>query len=295
MKISDLTVTKDMVIDFLRDHKGLIESNQLGDFFIEAYNVYENDTKNNIAKDLPIILFAIFKDVGITFQQVFSGMTNVPQGIFSCVEPASDDAVKAYEEVYNSKPELVIPPSVKIIRPQAFCGGAFSKIDLGQVENIEWSAFGEVDFNGHLMIPDTVKLLDREAFEYSSISELTIGKGVIAIEDSCFTSCENLTKVNLSNGLKVINTGAFCGCEALEHIKIPSTVTEIDDDAFSGTSIVDVTLPKNLKNLGIDAFYVMDDTCKIHLYHSTYDRIKDEANLEEETNGRKQYELIFID
>lgn len=295
MKISELTETRNMVIDFLSEHKGLLASNQLGELFVEAYDVYEKDQRNNLARDLPIIIFAILKDVGITFHQALNGMTRIPQAIFSCEQAASGDAKKAYAEVYESKPELVIPMSVKQIAPQAFYGGAFSQIYLGQVENIEWNAFGEVDFDGRLVIPDTVKLLEREAFEYSSISELTISKGLEEIGDSCFSSCENLTKVNLPNGLKVINSGAFCGCEALEHIKIPSTVTEIDYDAFSGTSIVDVTLPKNLKNLGVDAFYVMDDICKIHLYHSTYDRIKDEANLEEETNGRKQYELIFID
>ena len=295
MKISDLTVTKDMIIDFLRDHKDLVESNQLGKLFEEAYDVYEKNQKINEARDLPIILFAILKDVGITFHQALNGMTEIPQAIFSAVEPASNDASKAYEEVYDSKPELVIPMSVKTIRPQAFCGGAFSEIYLGQVENIEWNAFGEIDFNGHLMIPDTVKLIDREAFEYSSISELTIGKGLVAIEESCFTCCENLKKVNLSNGLKVINDSAFSSCEALEHIKIPSTVTELDDDAFSNTKIVDVTLPKNLKNFGEDAFYVTGSTCRIHLYHSTYDRIKDQVDFEEEINDHKQYELIFID
>ena len=37
------------------------------------------------------------------------------------------------------------------------------------------------------------------------------------------------------------------------------------------------------------------DTVKIHLYHSTYDEIKDQVNFEEIINGHNQYELIFID
>lgn len=294
MKISELSETKNMVIEFFSEHRGLLSSNQLGELFIEAYDVYEKDQRNNLARDLPIIIFAILKDVGITFHQALNGMTTIPQAIFSCEQAASGDAKKAYAEVYDSKPELVIPMSVKQIAPQAFYGGAFSQIYLGQVENIEWNAFGEVDFDGRLVIPDTVKLLEREAFEYSSISELTISKGLKEIGDSCFSSCENLTKVNLPNGLKVINSGAFESCEALEHIKIPSTVTEIDYDAFSGTSINEVILPQGLNFLGEDAFDVMDSICKIHLYHKTYDKIQSQKDSGTDLDEDK-YELIFID
>ena len=295
MKSSDLTITRALVVEFINEHIDLLRTNKLGKFFEEAYDVYEKDQRNNIARDLPIILFNMLKDVGATFHQALNGMTTISQAIFSSEQAASRDAQKAYAEVYDSKPELVIPMSVKTIAPQAFYGGAFSQIYLGQVEKIEWNAFGEVNFEGRLDIPDTVKILEREAFEYSSISELTIGKGLKEIEDSCFAGCENLTKVNLSAGLKRIGDGAFAGCSSLSNIKIPSSVTHILEDAFSNTQINDVTLPKNLKYFGTDAFYIPGDTVKIHLYHSTYDEIKDQVNFEEIINGHNQYELIFID
>ena len=78
-------------------------------------------------------------------------------------------------------------------------------------------------FKGNtFIVPDTVELIDRSAFEYNkSIVQVNIPSSVISIGQCAFWGCENLKNVILPHSIMKIAIDAFDNCESLDHIYIP--------------------------------------------------------------------------
>lgn len=108
-----------------------------------------------------------------------------------------------------------------------------------------------------VVIPDTVKTIDRMAFYYcNSMTSVKIPDSVTSIGDMAFFSCTSLEdfvfpasletigymafsgcalkNAELPDKVKTIGHRAFGGCKALQKIFIPASVTEIGDKAFTG-------------------------------------------------------------
>ncbi len=170
-----------------------------------------------------------------------------------------------------------IPGTVDMIESFAFgwCSNLVGLVIGNGVREIGDSAFyncKSLEGNGEegLVIPDSVKVIGRGAFQSSGIRSLTIPKGV-AIGDWAFAWCENLESVNvggevlrsspkrlLAKGVRLlaaapsnpdgitIGRNAFTGNKTLGSITIGSTVEEIGGGAFSGCqNLTTVTLQNN--------------------------------------------------
>ena len=59
---------------------------------------------------------------------------------------------------------------------------------------------------------------------------------VVAIPDSAFLACNNLTYIEIPDGIQSIGDNAFNGCNAIEEITIPKSVSHIGSRAFYGCS-----------------------------------------------------------
>jgi hypothetical protein len=106
-----------------------------------------------------------------------------------------------------------------------------------------------------IAIPDSVRVITRGAFDYSSaLTNVTIGNGVISME-SAFSGSDNLTTVTFSQGIEIIPDDALSGCRGLTTVNIPSSVTRIGSDAFyECESLATFSFPENLTSIGARAF-----------------------------------------
>ena len=80
---------------------------------------------------------------------------------------------------------------------------------------------------GEIVIPSTVKIIGRVAFDCQKISKVTLKEGIEVIEGLAFTTCGNLREVIIPRSIKQIEPGAFERCGSLTKISIQKTENSI--------------------------------------------------------------------
>ena len=105
------------------------------------------------------------------------------------------------------------------------------------INDVEIQEIGEWCFIGNktvekIILPLTVKKIDRYAFANCPNLKEVIALGVEVCGMYAFSNCENLINVEMPN-VTVANTGMFKNCTSLETAKL-GTLTEIDNHAFYG-------------------------------------------------------------
>jgi hypothetical protein len=150
-------------------------------------------------------------------------------------------------------------------------GGRYVNIpsSIGGVEVVK---IGEDTFRGKdiygVIIPDTVKIIGKSAFEWCGyweessesnahsirygIKELTLGSNVETIEDNAFYNCI-INNLVLPGNIKYIGDAAFSS-NFLSSIVIPDSVTYIGDSAFSGNFLSSIVIPDSVTYIGDSAF-----------------------------------------
>ncbi len=104
-------------------------------------------------------------------------------------------------------------------------------------------------------IPDTVKIIDKEAFLSSAITEITIPNSVTEIRDNAFNLCAALTSVTIPASVKDIPNGCFANCSQLSKVTIGGVIGTIGTNAFSQCiNLVSFPLREGLLSIGDGAF-----------------------------------------
>lgn len=100
-----------------------------------------------------------------------------------------------------------------------------------------------------------------------NLSTIDLSEAVIlALPDSAFYGCDNLTYVSLPFTLPEISACAFAGCSKLNRVDIRSMVSEIKSKAFSACfCLTTVSLPFALKKIGDNAFNSCNSLTEIFL------------------------------
>jgi len=116
--------------------------------------------------------------------------------------------------------------------------------------------------SGKLVIPQDIEdrpvtRIGATAFaNCTSLTSITIGKGVTSIGDRAFTDCRNLTSITIPEGVTSIGKTAFWNCTSLTGITIPDGVTRIGDGAFGNcSSLTSITIPDSVTSIGQQTFY----------------------------------------
>ncbi len=116
-------------------------------------------------------------------------------------------------------------------------GGCFSSCNLEEfsLEGIKY--IGASAFMGSLsrslIIPDSVKIIGDNAFQYSSFTKVVVN-GVTNIGNYAFAKCPSLENVIIGDGVKSIGGLAFYDCSSLTSVTIGSDVKSIGSFAFEG-------------------------------------------------------------
>ena len=132
------------------------------------------------------------------------------------------------------------------------------------------------------------KILYGAFYNCESLTSITIGNGVTAIDTYAFRGCTGLKSIQVASGnrtyhsdgdclietatktlvlgwknsiipsdgsVTTIGNHAFQGCSGLANITIPNSVTSIGSYAFSGcTNLTRITIPNSVTSIGSDAF-----------------------------------------
>lgn len=108
----------------------------------------------------------------------------------------------------------------------------------------------------YVTIPDTVKVIGKDAFEQNKNIELVVvSNSVKRIEPYAFWWCDNLHTVALGTGLTEVGDYAFAGCTGLQQMTIPQNVSAIGINAFSDcVNMKTITIPPETVNIHETAF-----------------------------------------
>ncbi len=106
-------------------------------------------------------------------------------------------------------------------------------------------------------LPSNIKTISGFA-SYTSLTDITIPKGVTTIEDYSFGQCAKLSSITIPENVISIGASAFYGCDSLESITISNGVTSIGNSAFANC--------RSLERINVDsgnAKYYSKDNCLI--------------------------------
>lgn len=167
-----------------------------------------------------------------------------------------DEATLFY--YFGKDNELTIPASVLISGKEY------------PVTEISIFAFRNNEYLKKLIIPQSVKRIHQYAFEFSSISELTLANSIdglvypynletLTIENGIINRINKgivqIKKIILGDGVTAIGKNAFYGFDKLTVIEIGKNVKSIDMFAFSGCeSLEQVVIPESVETMGNGIF-----------------------------------------
>lgn len=121
-------------------------------------------------------------------------------------------------------------------------------------------SIGEGTFNGckgltSIVIPQSVKHIDKFAFSLTGLTSVVIPDNVESLGDSAFLDCAQLASVTLGKGIKSIGKMAFLYCVSLESIVIPQGVTRIEKSTFAQCfKLQKIEIPKTVTSIDEYAF-----------------------------------------
>lgn len=138
---------------------------------------------------------------------------------------------RACRNYYDSDCENNISIFEKLFVPNTF---------MAQRKRIESGNYGKIpeQYIKHLVLPDTVVVIEDEAFRWCNIEKVKLSKKLKYIGRCAFADNE-LTNITFHNGLEVIREGAFIN-NRLKYIKLPNTIKKVGDGAFENNNNIKV-------------------------------------------------------
>lgn len=109
------------------------------------------------------------------------------------------------------------------------------------VTRIGEKSFEECDDLRSVTIPNSVRIIEKEAFCECHLTSVTIPNSVTTIEEMAFCDCQGLTSITIPSSVTSIGSYAFYWCNGLTSVTIGNSVKSIGDYAFDNCRLTDVT------------------------------------------------------
>lgn len=181
-----------------------------------------------------------FYSGGINYQILSDNNVSVVRKYFSD-SGYSDGGEYEFSHNYDEE-RFNIPESV------VYNGKTYSVTTIGQ------RAFEDCQNLTTIVLPNTLEMIQWNAFRNTKIQSIVIPDGVTLMGDQLFQGCDMLETVKMPSNITAIPRGAFVGCSRLKSFVFPDKVTVISDGAFCGTGFVSLTLPEAITSIGESAF-----------------------------------------
>lgn len=143
--------------------------------------------------------------------------------------------------------QITIPKSVKMIGKGVFAGCTALESIVVDVANTVYTSAqcnAIIDRNtktliagcAYTSIPNDVEHIGMNAFDGSTISNITLPANLKGIGQSAFRNCKNLKSISIPNTVQEIGYWAFAHCDSLTQITIPPHFTSIGK-TFDGSGV----------------------------------------------------------
>lgn len=136
---------------------------------------------------------------------------------------------------------ITIPSTVTKVEDNAFyeCG------------NIEYNEYDNAMYLGNTANPYLILVKAKDA----TITRCTVNEATVAICDSAFYGCNELSYLTIPNSVKCIGSYAFKDCASLYEINFPEGNTAIGKETFDGcASLTKITIPASVETIDNSAF-----------------------------------------
>ncbi len=186
--------------------------------------------------------------------------------------------IKEYAFAKSKKlQKVVLPDSVESIGDYAFSESSLTEIVIpGSVKEIKPVAFDDCKNLVKVTLSEGLEKLSKDAFSgCSSLTSIAIPEGIKTIEKGTFSNCKSLVEVKLPASVEKIEEKAFARCEKLENVNFDH-IYNIEPGAFDQTPLANVCRKFEI----IDA-----DTCAVVRFGSNmnYTEIPASVTLEGKT------------
>lgn len=157
---------------------------------------------------------------------------------------------------------------------------SISKIGAGAFMHTEWLENYPNDYvivgdmvlisykgnESEVEIPDTVKIIGRQAFSFNDCSKIIIPESVETINSAAFMLCSNLAEIEIPDNIEVIPRRMCYLCPQLKSISMPEKVRVIGEEAFSNCQLLEcIILPSKVKIISKFAFDGCDQLEKLSI------------------------------
>lgn len=111
-----------------------------------------------------------------------------------------------------------------------------------------------------ITIPNAIKKIGKNAFNYSSIRKITFptNANFTEIPENCCRVCVSLTTVTIPSNVTTISKEAFYRCVISSNITLPTNLQTIGEGAFkwafSPSANLTLSIPSNVSRIGQNAF-----------------------------------------
>lgn len=190
--------------------------------------------------------YVMIGDSTLAYYQVKEGQAVIPDGVKhigsvffrneeleKVVIPDTVETISEKAFYYcTSLNKVRIPETITQVGSEAFTGSPWLK------EQEEFVIVGDrilLSYTGSdavVTIPDKVQTIGAGAFANTGVKEVMLPDSVKTIEKEAFAYCSQLEKVTLPDGLQTISSMAFALCNSLESIVIPESVVYMGMNLF---------------------------------------------------------------
>ena len=107
----------------------------------------------------------------------------------------------------------------------------------------------------YVEIPSSIThVFEEDAFKDCGSFELKIVATTSTISDHAFLNT-SMSRLSIGEGIEIIDEYAFYGNKNLQEVKLPDSLTEIREGAFEQCGMTEITIPRNVKKIGVAAFF----------------------------------------
>ena len=111
--------------------------------------------------------------------------------------------------------------------------------DGSPVTGIDVWAFRDSETVKKIVVPDSVKTIEKNAFMYcAALEEIKLPDGLETLGDQAFYRCSALKRVSVPEGLETLGYATFMFCENLEEVTLPKSLKQIGDYVFSHCDVL---------------------------------------------------------
>lgn len=146
---------------------------------------------------------------------------------------------------------IVLPSTLKVIKACAFYNTRVAEVNFPEgLESIEIGAFAGSDLI-EAILPNTVQKLEESIFSMCpALKKIQLPENIDTIP-FCFASwCPLLETVNIPNSVIAIEKDAFMGDVKLKPLDLPDGLKRIEQDAFWYCAVDSIVFPTSLEYLG---------------------------------------------